>query len=223
MATDTWWHGQKLWFARMGAALWPTRLDLDGRLGPVSGKTVYTSDSNRTIWVSSDQTRWLQPWTCAGKERPSTSTLLLPMLLATILLVQPSAAVFINFENCLSPNMIKSDPLQLQFVPLYVWAVFNSTIDSHGLNVTVYGNVTGSSVQAPIPAYDDPSWLDPKNDTDKIPDLGGSPGKQLYTTFGTQFNVLDYTPYNPDDVRFCNSSTLTACPIAPVHNRTITE
>lgn len=143
--------------------------------------------------------------------------------MALNLLIQPSVAVFIGFENCLSRNIVHSSPLMLQFIPLYVWATLNTTTDAHGLNVTVYGNVTGFATVPPYPALNATSWKDPKNDTGKIPDLGGPVGKQLYTTFETMFDVLDYTPYNPDDVRFCNTSALTPCPFAPVFNTTITQ
>jgi len=221
MATDTWWHGQRHWFARMGEASWPTRFDHNDRLS--QGPTLYSSHSKRRQRISSAQTRWPQSRTCASKGTPSAFNLLLQMMLATVFLVQPSTAVFINFENCLSPNTINSNPQMLQFVPLYVWATFNSTTESHGLNVTVYGNVTGFTTEPPYPPSNALSWTDPTNVTGKIPDVGVTNGKPLFTTFETSLNVLDYTPYSPNDVRFCNSSALTPCPFAPVFNTTINE
>ena len=161
------------------------------------------------------------PWTRMWQRRAKISSfgIFYVLLCIVSLLVETSAGHFIQFDNCLSPDIINSNsPKQLQFVPLFAWAAFNSTAPSHNLNITVYGNVDGISRQVPYPLPTDPSWNDPKNDTGKIPDLAGDPGHQLYTTFMTQFKVLDYTPYNPPAVRFCNSSAIRECPWAPVFN-----
>lgn len=139
-------------------------------------------------------------------------------LLSIILFVNRTSAVFINFENCLDPGIVNSNPLQLQFVPLFVWATFNTSSDSHNLNVTVYGNVSGIATQQPYPVLDDPQWTNPNETVGKIPDIAGPPDDQKYTTFETSFHVLDYTPYAPDATRFCNSSALLPCPIAPAFN-----
>ena len=150
-----------------------------------------------------------------------------------LLVIQPSAGYFINFDNCLSPNIVNSNQRpndlnsnhtkQLQFVPLFFWVTFDSTAPSHNLNVTAYGNVDGLARQVSYPQYTDPSWKDPNNDTGKIPDLAGEAGNQKFTTFTTKFNVLDYTPYNPDATRFCNTSAIKECPLAPVFNFTGTS
>ncbi|KAL9102347.1 MAG: hypothetical protein Q9163_002497 [Psora crenata] len=153
----------------------------------------------------------------SGKAFPA---LLLYIALSVISVpIQPSTGHFIPFDNCLSPNIINSnDPKQLQFVPLFVWAAFNSTAPSHDLNVTVYGNVDGIARQVPYPPPGDRSWGDPKNDTGKIPDLAGDEGREKYTTFTAEFDVLNYTPYHPDAARFCNTSVIKECPWAPVFN-----
>ena len=218
MATDIWWHGQKQGFARMGDASRVRRLEhgrnprqsLDEESDPTLGKGWKGNMSALAVWP---QAR------CHNSTRiPSIHTILHMALWPIFLLTSPAAAVFISFENCLSPNIINSNnPQQLQFVPLYVWATLNSTSDSYGLNVTVYGNVTGVATKnTTLPPPDDPSWSNPNDTVGKIPDLGGVPPDQKYTTFTTQFNVLDYTPYNPPPERFCNSSALTPCPFAPV-------
>ena len=153
------------------------------------------------------------------------STGLLPLVLLTaLLLVDCANAAFIDYNNCLDPNIVNSNnPQQLQFVPLFVWATFNSS-SSHNINVTVYGNVTGIATQQPYPAVDDPQWKNPNDSVGKIPDIAGPTDDQKYTTFTTEFNVLDYTPYNPDATRFCNSSALIDCPLTPVFtNLTINE
>ena len=145
------------------------------------------------------------------------------VLLTVLLLVSRASAVFINFENCLDPSRINSVPLELQFVPLFVWATFNTSSASHNLNVTVYGNVTGIATQQKLPAWNDSQWLNPNDTIGKIPDVAGPAGDQKYTTFQTSFHVLDYTPFNPDATRFCNSSALTPCPLTPAINVSASE
>ena len=144
-------------------------------------------------------------------------------MLIVLLLVTHVSAAFINFENCLDPSRINSVPLELQFVPLFVWATFNTSSASHNLNVTVYGNVTGIATQQALPKFNDPQWLNPNDTVGKIPDIAGPAGDQKYTTFQTSFHVLDYTPYNPDATRFCNSSALTPCPLTPAFNISANE
>ena len=218
MATGIWWHGQEQGSAQMGEALRVTKLDHGRKLrwGLDEGST----PNHMKTWKGSLSALAVGPprARCHNSMRiPPIHTILHMALWAILLLTSPAAAVFINFENCLSPGVIDSDPRQLQFVPLYVWATFNSTSDSYGLNVTVYGNVTGVATQdTPIPNATDPSWNNPNDTVGKIPDLGGVPPDQKFTTFTTQFNVLDYTPYDPPPERFCNSSALTPCPFAPV-------
>ena len=141
-------------------------------------------------------------------------------LIGILLLVQTSTAAFVPFENCLSKGIINSNPPQLQFQPLFVWVTFNASADSHNVNITAYGNVAGIATQQPYPPVNDPQWKDPNQTVGKIPDLGGQGNQQKYTTFETELNVLDYTPYDPPPVRFCNSSSLTQCPLAPVFNFT---
>lgn len=148
----------------------------------------------------------------------------LQLALSSILLfVNRASAVFLNFENCLDPNIVNSNPQQLQFVPLFVWATFNTSSDSHNLNVTVYGNVTGIATQQPYPAWNDPQWTNPNETVGKIPDIAGPADDQKYTTFESSFHVLDYTPFNPDAARFCNSSALLPCPLSPAFNVSANE
>lgn len=220
MATGIWWHGQKQGSGRMGEALRVTKLDHG--CNPRRGSDEGSDPIYMKRWKASLDALavWLPQARCHNSTRiPAIHTILHMALWAILLLTSPAAAVFINFENCLSPNIINSNPPQqpLQFVPLYVWATFNSTSDSYGLNVTVYGNVKGVATQdTPLPNATDPSWRNPNITVGKIPDLGGVPPDQKFTTFTTQFNVLSYTPYDPPPERFCNSSALTPCPIAPV-------
>ncbi len=198
MATDIWWHGQKQGSARMGEASRVTKLD-HGR-NPRRSLDEGSDPTHMKGWKGSlgALAVWPQARCHNSTKLPAICSILHMVLWAMFLLTSPAAAVLINFENCLSPNIINSQ--QLQFVPLFVSATFNSTSDSYGLNVTVYGNVSGGT----------------SGTGGEIADLGGVPPDQKFTTFTTQFNVLDYTPYDPPPERFCNSSALTPCPFAPV-------
>lgn len=105
--------------------------------------------------------------------RPWRSLVLLLAGLVSFL-ATPSAAVFINFDNCLSDSIINSTPLQLQFIPLFVDAVFNTSDPSHNLNVTIYGNVSGQATEGVYPPPTDASWSDPNDTFGKIVDVSPS-------------------------------------------------
>lgn len=135
------------------------------------------------------------------------------MLYTAAALVGLSTAAFVTFENCLSPNIIGSEPRQLQFRPLFVKAIFNATAPSHNLNVTVYGNVSGSVTNESLPPFNDPHWDTPNETLGKIPELDISNNK--YTTLKAAFKVLDYTPYTADPEPFCSQLLKGQCPLAP--------
>lgn len=217
MATETWWHGQEHYTARMGEASWHARLQ---NMQSLMATAVRKAQST---------TSWELQWPCAtiprrslrrtrGRDTPSTVNILRTLLMAIVLPIRLSTAAFINFDNCLSPDIINSNEAEplLQFVPLFVWATFNTSAKSYNLNVTAYGNVTGIATKQPYPDIADPQWKNPNDTVGKIPDVFGSGPGALYTTFTTEFNVLDYTPYAPEAARFCNTSSLTPCPLAPV-------
>lgn len=126
----------------------------------------------------------------------------------------PAHAVFHSFDNCLKENIQNSTPLQLQFVPLNVSVVFDSGDPLHTLNITVYGNVSGTADQRlSYPPPDDPQWTDPNSTVGKIEDLSKSNNK--YSTLLTNLDVLSFSPYT-DASRFCHSVTQGECPLAPV-------
>jgi hypothetical protein len=115
-------------------------------------------------------------------------------LLTLNILINPTLGAFISFQNCLSDNYRNSQPLALQFVPLYVDASFNTTDPAHTLVVTVYGNVTGSYTNETLPPPDSPEWADPNFTTGKIEDLPAP--KTTYTTLYEKVNVLTYETYS---------------------------
>ncbi|KAH7120843.1 integral membrane protein [Dendryphion nanum] len=143
------------------------------------------------------------------------STLFLYLFALTAILPLASA-VFINFENCLDRTYRNErNPVRLQFRPMHLWATFNTTSPRHGINVTVYGNVTGQAYQTPLPPAppdDQGYWSDPKKTDGKITDVGN--GNLLSTLFAT-FKVLTYTAYNQAPLPFCNNTVNSRCPMGP--------
>ncbi|EEH36413.2 integral membrane protein [Paracoccidioides lutzii Pb01] len=138
--------------------------------------------------------------------------LLLSMFIA---LATPLAnAAFVQFENCLPQSIIHSNPLQLQFEPMFVWAEFNLTSEAKNLNVTVYGNVTGIATQEPYPPPNSPSWSNPENTVGKIVDVDAQ--NNMLSTIFTRFEFLSYTPYVAPPARFCDSLVQGQCPLGPV-------
>lgn len=179
-----------------------------GRLNPLP--------TNRTSLTSG---RW---------PKRSTSTIgALGWLMIISVWILPVSAAFISFENCLSDDYkTNSSPsLKLQFVPLFLNAVFNAEDPNHNLNVTVYGNVNGTG---PTDLVAEPS----ANNTDywnsNSTALGGkienqpNDGTSLTTLF-SKVNVLTYEPYNSGSENFCASLINTgnnshACPLGQAIN-----
>lgn len=153
------------------------------------------------------------PW------RASLSSYGCLLIVLTLLWVGPVSAVFVDFQNCLSESVQDNTPLQLQFVPKFVSAVFNTTDPSHNLNVTVWGNVTGSTVELPrliLPPAGDGYW-NTTNDTQnggKIEEIPFPDGADRYTTLFNKLNVLTYEPWN-SGVNFCEQLVNGSCPLSP--------
>jgi len=143
------------------------------------------------------------------------------MLIASLWIV-PASAVYIDFQNCLSDGTKQNVPLQLQFVPKFVNAVFNTTDPNHNLRVTVWGNVTGSTVgkdRIVLPPANDSYW----NSTGT--EYGGkilatpfpNDADPKNTTLSNKVTVLTYEPWN-EFVDFCGEVVNGTCPLGPVFN-----
>jgi hypothetical protein len=131
-------------------------------------------------------------------------------------LASPTAAALLDFDNCLSKTILESVPLQLQFIPTNVSVTFNLTDNLNPLNVTVYGNVSGTvSRTANYPAPDSADWTNVNWTDGKIEDLSSSNNK--YSTLLTEFDVLSFTPFN-NASRFRDLVTQGTFPLAPVFN-----
>lgn len=151
--------------------------------------------------------------------RPLSS---LSLLLLLLLFLPAASAVSVAFENCLSDNYRNNkDPVLLQWVPLLVEASFDTKNETHGLTVTMFGNVTGSLSSTALPAWNSSLWQNDSYTDGKIlekpePD---SPNPKL-TTLHSKVDVLTYEPF-VKDTDFCNTSLTNAeCPLGPVFNTT---
>ncbi|KAF2727772.1 hypothetical protein EJ04DRAFT_593989 [Polyplosphaeria fusca] len=136
------------------------------------------------------------------------------LVLAFAALFPLAGAVFINFDNCLERSYRDADnPTLLQFVPLHLWAWFDTSASSHNLNITVYGNVTGQSVAGEYPPPDDPLWSTANESFGKIIDY--SPSSNRLSTLFSDYKVLTYTAFNDGGTQLCLSTVNTSCPIGP--------
>ena len=134
------------------------------------------------------------------------------VLWLVVVVVSPVDAVLVDFQNCLSQSVIQSSPLQLQFIPLDVSVSFDPQSPLHLLNVTVYGNVSGTADRrSTYPLPDDPQWINPNETVGKITDLDTSNNK--FSTLLTSVDVVSFSPYR-DASRFCDS-VQGDCPLVP--------
>lgn len=162
-------------------------------------------------------------WRDTGKRRrgrassrwSSSVTWWMALMCLVLSWASPAAAALLNFDNCLSQTILESNPPQLQYIPLNVSVQFNLTDSLHPLNVTVYGNVTGTADGSPAPSWTDSSWSNTSSTVGKIIDVSASNNK--FTTLMTDFNVLSFTPFN-NASPFCQSVVQGECPLGPVFN-----
>ncbi|KAI0381989.1 hypothetical protein F5Y04DRAFT_270638 [Hypomontagnella monticulosa] len=137
--------------------------------------------------------------------------------------IRTTSALLVPFDNCLDHNYIytdkPADQVQLQWVPMFVDAEFDTVDPNHNLRVTVYGNVTGRVNNAALPPPNSPDWNDPslalngKIRDSAEPDLPADQRK--LTTLHTKVDVLTYQPYSLNG-RFCDDISNGACPLGPV-------
>lgn len=132
----------------------------------------------------------------------------------------PVSAVLISFENCLSDAMQNDLPLQLQIVPKFFDAVFDTTDPKHNLKVTAYFNVDGSWARAyPPPSNDTEYWRG--NQTDKggkiVNILFPDAQKPIATTAFDRVDVLTYRTWSQNKF-FCTELKDSTCPVGPKFN-----
>lgn len=135
------------------------------------------------------------------------------LALLSLLLTHASAALITSWENCLPDNILNSDPALLQWVPTFVNASFDRTAArGHGLNVTLYGNVKGQTIEGPYPPPDSPQWDNPNITFGKIVNISQT---NKYTTLFQNYGILSYTSFASPGSPFCQATTNVECPIAP--------
>lgn len=127
--------------------------------------------------------------------------------------IGPASGAFINFENCLPTSITQSNPLQLQWIPFFFDAKFNTTDGNYTLTTTIYGNVSGQQFAGSYPPADSPQWSDPNNTFGKIANVGTA---NKYSTLLADFTVLTYDAYNARAAQFCPSLISGKCPLGPV-------
>lgn len=132
----------------------------------------------------------------------------------------PVSAVLISFENCLSDAMQNDLPLQLQIVPKFFDAVFNTTDPNHNLQVAAYFNVEGSWGRGnPPPSNDTEYWSG--NQTDKggkiVNILYPNAQKPIATTAFDKVDVLTYRTWSQNKY-FCLELKNSTCPVGPRFN-----
>jgi hypothetical protein len=159
---------------------------------------------------------------CARRwQMGSFSTIGYLLLLIASFCVLPAIAVEIEFENCLSNDVQNNQDnggLQLQFVPLFFDATFNTTDPSHTLALRVWGNVTGTGPvvkQSPLPPANSSYWKSNSTDSGgKIIDVPSPDTNNVHTTLSSSIDVLTYQ--NAQDFsKFCDGITNGSCPLAP--------
>jgi len=129
--------------------------------------------------------------------------------------IGPANGAFINFDNCLPTSVTKSNPLQLQWIPLFFDAKFNTTDGNYTLTTQIYGNVSGQQFAGSYPPADSPQWSNPKDTFGKIADVGTA---NKYSTLLADFTVLTYDAYNAKASQFCPSLVSGKCPLGPDFN-----
>lgn len=158
-----------------------------------------------------------------GANPSSLVNILLGSLAACTWIRTASAVRIPQFSNCLPDSYIYSnqapDEVQLQWIPMFVDAEFDTTNPTHNLRVTVWGNVTGRAGTEALPAPGDPSWNDPtqalNGKIQNVPVPNPSSGKRKVTTLHTKVDVLTYEPYVLNS-NFCDSLLNGSCPLGPV-------
>lgn len=188
------------------------------------GAVSSTSNMNRRAMLGGRQrysfwSRRRSPnaWHVQRLSRPPT--LLATILLLAILAITPVAAVRIPFSNCLDDSYRLGDPRPLQWEPLYADAIFDTQGEKNNLQVTVWGNVTGSFSQKALPPPEDPYW---RNDEESAGKIIQTPEpekeKPKATTLYRRITVLSFEVWN-EVVDFCVDGLVDGvCPLGPVFN-----
>lgn len=193
---------------------------------PVKMIGTYESEQDRCLPLLSSPT---SAPTTRNFGIPSLSRIAVGSLVACTW-IRTASAVKVAFDNCLDSNYIYSNQLpeqvQLQWVPLYVDAKFDTENPNHNLIVTVWGNVTGRVGTDPLPPWNSSVWDDPsevlngKIQNEPEPNLPANQRK--VTTLYYKVDVSTYEPYH-NAVNFCGNILNGSCPLGPVFKDQISQ
>ncbi|OAA64904.1 integral membrane protein [Cordyceps fumosorosea ARSEF 2679] len=143
-------------------------------------------------------------------------------LMALLLAAVPVSAVRVPFTNCLDEKYIAAKKLEWQ--PVWADARFDVTDPRHMLEVTVWGNVTGSQDPSnpPPTLREDPNrlyWKDDAKTNGKIIQTANpNAAHPNATTLYRRVDVLTYRPVN-ERVFFCSQALIGGqCPLGPYFN-----
>ncbi|KAI1470079.1 uncharacterized protein F4812DRAFT_421448 [Daldinia caldariorum] len=188
-------------------------------VSPVKMIGTYKSEQDRCLPSLSSPT---STPTARNSRISSLSSVIVGSLVASTWICTASA-VNVTFNNCLDSNYIYSnqpaEQVQLQWVPLYADAKFDTQNPNHNLIVTVWGNVTGRVGVDTLPPWDSPRWNEPdqvlngKIQNEPEPNLPAAQRK--VTTLYYKVGVATYEPYH-NTVNFCNNIINGSCPLGPV-------
>lgn len=203
----------------------PTPRSRHADVEPGGIQDVYLADG---AW--SDKMTWLSSWLSVfipGRRHVAKSSsfpnLVLLGLLVACTWFRTASAIGVPFDNCLPDNYIythqPADQVQLQWIPVFVDAEFDTQNPTHNLRVTVWGNVTGRVGSDPLPSYDSKNWSDPNSvlngKIQNVPEPNAPADQRKVTTLHTKVDVLTYEPY-VSNVNFCESISDGTCPLGPV-------
>ncbi|KPM36111.1 hypothetical protein AK830_g10472 [Neonectria ditissima] len=217
---------------RQGQRTWrhAARISIPPTSGPVSTTLVDAMDSDPSS--ASALQRWSQSTPMDNtpsqqrRWRPQLSTVtrlstnLVLVVFLAFFAFSPAYAVRVPAQNCLDESYRRSANHPLQWESLYIDVVFDTKDDSHNLEVTVWGNVTGSQDGGTLPAAGDSYWTDPKETNGKIIHSANpnAPDSKA-TTLILKLDFLSYQPWN-HTMFFCTQGLGNGyqCPLSPVFN-----
>ncbi|KAF2481273.1 hypothetical protein BDY17DRAFT_235509, partial [Neohortaea acidophila] len=135
----------------------------------------------------------------------------LRLLLLCTAFILPARAAFVKFQNCVDQSIQDIQPLQLQWIPYFVDATFDTSYPNQ-LQVTLYGNVSGQQVQGTYPPPNSPTWTNDNDTFGKIANIGS--GDKFATLF-SKFDDLSYSAWDAPAAKFCTHVTQGQCPLGP--------
>ncbi|GAO15109.1 hypothetical protein UVI_02048320 [Ustilaginoidea virens] len=125
------------------------------------------------------------------------TTRFLAMLVFALLTPNQVAAVRIQPTNCLPESFQAQKPPFIQWVPIAADARFDTANDKHNFRFIVWGNVTGSLNQQPLPGPGSRDWTNPNKTDGKIINSENSAnGTTVKSSIGTLTSLYNLPSMN---------------------------